>query len=586
MLYLAEVQKQSKGFMGGSETKLKLLACQRNDRSWSVIPGNELIAAEEASNFGDGALIIVNLSTNRQIQGEPESASKRVIGILQGFSRLLEKTKNQEDEIEQWKESLTIQSEELSRREMEMENRLERLEEMEEEYKKLEQQREEIILAKEEAERIRQEFERKSQELEGAWEQLRGERQNLQQQRTEIQQSKVLDRVQTSAMEALIESLSSTIQPTELLAEHLTQAFSAVNAQQEHLDGHWQQLEQQKGSLQQQQQEVTRLEEELKASRQELEAILIASEETKIELQVKQESLKIKQDLAEWLNNQQKIKEELKETVARLGIDSGDLELDAKIDFAALENMPLIELQKIVEHLQQDLEKVMRFVNEQEEELNCQCQAVEELEIKVKAASELDRLALEQELAEEKEAKKMLHETLVGQRRSLREREAILLQHLRILKRRQGILDLDAQLGEIDLEPLKQKLEQQQMQIAERHWQVMQEIVQLEQDIQQLQQNLQQASSQQEVFKQNIKQKEDLWEKAKIAVAQLQSKLDFYEKHLQPLQDCLNKLRQKLEAIEGLIVTLTENKNLQDRSIERLQQIVEELTATPEMSAS
>lgn len=586
MLYLAEIQKQSKGFMGGSETKLKLLACQRNDQSWSVVPGNELITAEEASNFGDGALVIVNLSTNRQIQGEPESASKRVIGILQGFSRLLEKTKNQEDEIEQWKESLTIQSEELSRREMEMENRLERLEQMEEEYKQLEQQKEEIISAKQEAEKIRQDFERKTQELEGAWEQLKGEQQSLQQQRTEIQHSNVLDEVQTSAMQALIESLSSTIQPTELLAEQLTQAFTAVNTQQEHLDGHWQQLEQQKSSLQQQQQEISRLEAELKTSRQELETIYVTSEETKIQLQVKKESLLTKQDLARWLNERQQIKEELNAAIARIGIETGEIDPDAKIDFAALENMPLIELQKTVERLQQDLEKLMRFVNEQEEELSCQCQAVEELEAKVRTANELDRLTLEHELAEEKEAKKMLDETLVGQRRSLRERESILLQHLRILKRRQGTLDLDARLGEIDLEPLKQKLEQQQMQIAEKHWQVSQEIAQLEQDIQQLQQNLNQASSQQQVLQQNIKQKEDLWEQAKIALAQLQSKLDFYEKHLQPLQDCLNRLRQKLEAIEGLIITLSENNNLQARAIDQMRQIVQELTATPEMSAS
>ncbi|MBE9166471.1 hypothetical protein IQ238_02605 [Pleurocapsales cyanobacterium LEGE 06147] len=586
MLYLAEVQKQSKGFMGGSETKLKLLACQRNDRSWSIVPGNELIGAEEASNFGDGSLVIVNLSTNRQIQGEPESASKRVIGILQGFSRLLEKTKNQEDEIGQWKESLTIQSEELSRREMEMENRLERLEQMEEEYKQLEQQKKEIILVKEEADRIKEEFERKSQELKGAWEQLRGEQQSLQQQRSEIQHSNVLDEVQTSAMQALIESLSLTTQPTELVKEHLTQAFTAVNAHQEYLDRHWQQLKQQKGSLEHQQQEVVRQREELTQSRQELEAILTASEETKIQLRVKQESLATKQDLAQWLKDWQQIEEELQETIARIGIESGDFDLEAKIDFAALENMPLIELQKVVDRLQQDLEKVMRFVNEQEEELNCQCQTVEELEAKVKAANELDRLALEQELAEEKEAKKMLDETLVGQRRSLREREAILLQHLRILKRRQGTLDLDAQLEGIDLEPLKQKLEQQQRQIAEQHWQVIQEIAQLEQDVQQLQQNLQQQSSQQEIFKQNIKQKEEHWEQAKIAVVQLQSKLDFYQQHLQPLQDCLNKLRQKLEAIEELIVTLTENNNLQDRAVNQMRQIVQELTTTSKISAS
>jgi chromosome segregation ATPase len=585
VLYLAEVHKQSKGFMGGSETKLKLLACQRNDQSWSVVPGNELIAAEEANNFGEGALVIISLGTNRQIQGQPELASKRVISILQGFSRLLEKTKNQEDEIEQWKESLTIQSEELSRREMEMENRLEQLEQMEEEYKQLEQQKEEISRAKEEAERIRQEFERKSEELKGAWEQLKGEQENLQQQ-TELQDSKVIDKVQASAMQALIESLSLTTQPTELLTEHIIQAFAAVNTQQEYLDFHWQQIDQQKSNLQQQQQQISRLEQELTISRQELEKTLLTSEETKIQLQVKQESLTTKQDLARWLNEQQQIKEELDETIARIGIESGDLDLTAKIDFAVLENMPLIELQKMVERLQQDLEKLMRFVNEQEEELNYQCQTVEQLEAKVKTANELDRLALEQELAEEKEAKKMLDETLVGQRRSLKEREAILIQHLRILKRRQGTLDLDAQLERIDLEPLKQKLEQQRKQIAERYGQVMQEIAQLEQNIQQLEQNLHQASSQQEVLTQNIKKQEEHWEQAKIAAAQLQSELNFYNKHLQPLQDCLNKLRQKLEAIEGLIVTLTENNNLQDRAIEQMRQIVQDLVVTPEMSAN
>ena len=85
MLYLAEVQKQSKGFMGGVETKLKLLACQRNDQSWSTISGNELISTEEVGNFGDGALVVVQLGVNRQIQEKPESASNRVISILQGF---------------------------------------------------------------------------------------------------------------------------------------------------------------------------------------------------------------------------------------------------------------------------------------------------------------------------------------------------------------------------------------------------------------------------------------------------------------------------------------------------------------------
>ena len=71
------------------------------------------------------------------------------------------------------------------------------------------------------------------------------------------------------------------------------------------------------------------------------------------------------------------------------------------------------------------MEKVARFVNDQEEELGWQCKAVEELEVKMAQASDFDRLTLEQELADEKEAKKMLDQTLVGQRRSLKERHQV-----------------------------------------------------------------------------------------------------------------------------------------------------------------
>ncbi|MDJ0680847.1 MAG: hypothetical protein QNJ18_13390, partial [Xenococcaceae cyanobacterium MO_167.B52] len=109
MRYLAEVQKQSKGFMGGVETKLKLLANQRNDRSWSAISGNEFVEVEDVGNLGEGALVIADI-VNRQVKGKLETASKEIIGVLQGFSRLQEKTKSQEEEIQVWKESLTIQS--------------------------------------------------------------------------------------------------------------------------------------------------------------------------------------------------------------------------------------------------------------------------------------------------------------------------------------------------------------------------------------------------------------------------------------------------------------------------------------------
>jgi len=126
VLYLAEVRKQSRSFLG-AKAELKLLACQRKDQSWSAIPGEEMKEAEEAVNFENGALVLINLGDNRQIQGKVEPAASKLVNILQNFSRVVEKAKKEEDDIEQWKQSLIYQAQELTQREAEMDGRLEQL---------------------------------------------------------------------------------------------------------------------------------------------------------------------------------------------------------------------------------------------------------------------------------------------------------------------------------------------------------------------------------------------------------------------------------------------------------------------------
>ncbi len=143
MLYLAEVQKQKGGLLGGSsKTELKLLACQRTDQNWSTV-SEEGIAAEDASKLNDGALVLLELNPNRQVQRIQE-AGRPLVNILQNFSRQLEKFKLKEDEIDQWKQSLTFQAQEMNRREMDMEARLEQLQQMEEEFQQLESQKQEV----------------------------------------------------------------------------------------------------------------------------------------------------------------------------------------------------------------------------------------------------------------------------------------------------------------------------------------------------------------------------------------------------------------------------------------------------------
>ncbi|MGK7916290.1 MAG: pilus motility taxis protein HmpF [Prochloraceae cyanobacterium] len=470
MLYFAEV-KQTKGFIGGLKTELKLLACQGNDQNWSILPKETTIVAEEANNFGDGALVVVNLNENQEIKGKIEPAAGKVVNILQSFSRLLSKSKDQEQEMDQWRQSLTIQLEELSRREMELQERLE---------------------------------------------------------------------------------VGFPVDLSEEFQEKINIVKAAFDNQQANLDNRQEQLEQQRTALGQRQEEVNRQGEELKSYQARWQQSAGAVEEAKIQLQVKQNLLKSKHESLELLNLELRTKEELRERISRLAIESGNVELEQKIDINALESMPLGELQEIVNKLKKELEKIVRFVNEQEEELTLQCQTIQELEDRVHAASEYDRLSLEQELAEEQERKEFLDKTLVGQRRTLRERQEIFKQHMRILERRQGIISSDWEDQVINLKPILNQLKNQQNNLQHKRVELEAEIKQIQQSFEQAQKTVEQQEGELEAKKKELQEQEENWQQARIFLAQLQSQIKIYEETLQPLQAELNEAREKFEALEQL----------------------------------
>ena len=571
MLYLAEIQKQSKGFMGGVETKLKLIACQRNDQSWSIV-GNESITIEDANDFGDGALIVVNLGVNRQVQGKIELASQKIIGILKNFSRLIEKTQDQEQEIAQWKESLTIQSEELSRREIEMETRLEQVEHMEEEFKQFEQQREEIATARAETEKIKAEFEAKSAELEGAWSQLRGQQQNLAEQ---LQQAKVLDEAQGIEIKKQLAILATATNSASSLKNKLDSTVETIKNQQQTLQPYWQNLAQSSEEIQSKRQQLESTATALSQKQQQLVSVMASIGETEQQLGIKRRSLEVKQELAQFLNSHSQAQDNMLQMLTGSESDSSSVQ---KLNLEELENMPLPNLEATVENLKKDLEKVARFVNDQEEELGWQCKAVEELEAKIAQMDELERLALEQELADEKEAKKMLDQTLVGQRRSLKERHQVLLQHSRVLKRRQGIVDFnfESEIEDIDLAPIKQGLEQQQQQLQQQQQQLAKEVAQIEQSIQELETKLTQYKTQKSELESAIAQQQNSWQELNLEVVRVQSEIDFYQQQLQPLQDALDEIKDRVVEMEQLMAAYEENNP--DRAVKQIVDAIAELT--------
>jgi chromosome segregation ATPase len=574
VLYLAEVQKQRSGFgLGGGKAELKLLACQRGEHNWSAVPGDDAIPVEEANKFNDGTLVLVELSASKQVQRIQEAA-RQLVSILQNFSRLQDKFKDKEEEIEQWKASLTFSSQELNRREMEMQAREEQLAQMEDELERLEAQRSEIENTRDEANRLREEVDRSRVEIETAWEQLRGEQQRVAQQQSQVPQGAVVDPQQTQRIQELMNKLGGAIASAQGVREQLNQSFGAVGAQQAILDQHWQQLQQKQSIAQQQQEEVDRQNQSLQNRWQEWYQSQDALAGARADLKGQQSTLSAKQDQAQSVSLQVRAVEDLYQQLSRLASASGAAGTPQKVDVSSLEKMPIDELQGLVQHLQQDLEKVFRFVNDQEEELTLQRETIEELQGKIQAASEYDRMALENEMADERESYQMLNETLVGQRLRLQEREDVLKQHQAVLWRRLGTANAPKQGGDMELGPIVAQLNTQRQQQSQELQRLENEIQQVREAISQMEANVNRQNGEGEAKRYELKQFEQNLFNQKGAVAELWGRVNVYQEMLQPVQDNLNALRQKLEAVAGELDRVQERGDEQDRVVSDLQQVL------------
>ncbi|GAB1540826.1 hypothetical protein NUACC21_34950 [Scytonema sp. NUACC21] len=574
MLYLAEVQKQKGGLLsGGGKTELKLLACQRNDQSWSTV-SEEVIAGEEASKLNDGVLILVELTPNRQVQRVQE-AGRPLINILQNFSRQLEKFKVKEEEIDQWKQSLTFQAQELNRRELDLETRLEQLQNMEEEFQRFEAQRQEVETAREEMERLRSEIERNRQELEGAWEHLRGEQRRLEEFKAECQQGAVLDEEQSKVLKDLLHRLSTTVAPTEIVRENLNLALEVLNRQQAALNPQWQQQEQEKTTVDRQQEEVNRLSQILSEQKNQWEQAQQSLEQQIAEIKVNTIAVATKQQYARSLKEQWRYQEELHGQIGFLAAISNDVVPTPKVDVASLEKISIEQLQDTVRDLQQKLNIDSNFVNEQEQELKEKQKTIEELQNKITQATGGTRSQLEAELADEYDLYQMLNQTLVGQRRSLHERMEICKQHQIVLLQRQGKTpgpELEEQ--STNFKQILSLIEKQRQQNSQELQNLETEIEQMQASLEQAQSAIEQLTQQQLTKRQELQTMEQNLLSLQVATAKTQTRLNFYE-DLQPIQDFTDGLRHKLEAIAESVAKVQETNDYQLQAITQMRQTLE-----------
>ncbi|MDB9311441.1 pilus motility taxis protein HmpF [Aphanizomenon sp. CS-733/32] len=584
MLYLAEVQKQKGGLLsGGGKSELKLIACQRTDQNWSPIP-DEMIVADEASKFNDGALVLVDLSPNRQVQ-RVQDAGRPLVNILQNFSRQVERFKLKEEEIDQWKQSLNLQIQELNRREMEMESRWDEVQKLENDSKRIDTQQHLVNTSRTEVERLRAEVERNRRDLEGAWEHLRVEQRCLEEIRLNVQQSQSVDNERGQKLSDLLNRLSSTSAPINIVKESLGYAFEFANKQQDALNLHWQKLDIQRHGANQQQREGEELVQSLGDRQNELQQAQDSLAQKITQLQSQITIVNSKQELTAILKQHLETEEEFYHKLHLLATKTSAEVAKPAVDVTALQQMPLKELEKMVQDWQEKLDRDSNFVQEQEQELKYKQELIEELQQKIVYATGEELVNLDLELADEQDLYQMLNESLVGQRRNLIGQQKTLQQNQVVLWQRQGI--------SVEIKGEPSDLELLVSQLAAEKQRKSAEIEKLESDIALMLITIaaDQVAIDHQTQEVEIKRREvDALEKQllnlRTATAECWGRVNIYQEALQPIQDELDRLREQLTKMGESLTQVQAFGDSQLQVVFDLRQVIESFINLPEVLVS
>ncbi|HEY9803746.1 MAG TPA: hypothetical protein V6D25_25615 [Leptolyngbyaceae cyanobacterium] len=134
MLYLAQVHKNE--FL--DQYQLRLLARQEADYLWTIIPEEAFILLGKGNTMSQNLLVLVELSSQGDIE-KIEDASSWVLNIIQTYlstGMTPELLQQEVERAEEWRQSLTLQNQDLARRTLELEARREQIQALEESLKR------------------------------------------------------------------------------------------------------------------------------------------------------------------------------------------------------------------------------------------------------------------------------------------------------------------------------------------------------------------------------------------------------------------------------------------------------------------
>ncbi|MBW4505350.1 MAG: hypothetical protein KME64_02390 [Scytonematopsis contorta HA4267-MV1] len=130
MLYLAQVHKNE--FL--EQHELRLLARQKADNFWEIIPEEALILLGKGNFFSENLLVLVELSPSGHIE-RLEDATNWVLELVKSYLSTgitPEFLREEAERAEQCRQYLTLQNQDIARRSLELEARREQIQALEE----------------------------------------------------------------------------------------------------------------------------------------------------------------------------------------------------------------------------------------------------------------------------------------------------------------------------------------------------------------------------------------------------------------------------------------------------------------------
>jgi hypothetical protein len=357
-----------------------------------------------------------------------------------------------------------------------------------------------------------------------------------------------------------------------LSQQQLESTVTAISFQQDLLDGHVDKLRQQQQQVIETQLDLDRQRQAITGRKQQLQELQTALEQTQTEWEVQQHTLMMQQDYAQRLTARIGLEQANYQQIYLMsqggGIDPSNAQ---QIDLDKLAAMAIDELAAIVTALQTESERAVYFVGLEEEELKEKQTAIDELQQQILTANEFDKLQLAAELADEQDGYEMLNHTLDGQRQTIRERQAFLQVHNRVLRQRQGH-PTEAPNGGIEWTAVLNVLDRQRQVQQSELAQVEAEIDLLQTNLNPVQAKLEQQENALAIASASVQQLEDQYQATQQVATELVAKIELYQEMIQPLQSHIDTFKEQLGGLAD-----TAGDSVSQQEIEQIESLLHNL---------